>query len=38
MEFRVKQIKSYHIVGKLTNDRSLINDKVRSASISLSSK
>ena len=35
MEFRVKPVKSYHIVGKLTSDRSLINEKVRSASISM---
>ena len=35
MDFRVKQVKSYYIVGKLTNDRSLINEKIRSASISM---
>ena len=35
MDFRVKQVKSYHIVGKLTSDRSLINNKVRAASLSM---
>ena len=35
MEFRVKQMKSYHIVGKLVSDRSVINEKVRSASIDM---
>jgi hypothetical protein len=38
MEFRVKQIKSYHIIGNLVNDRKLINEKVRSASINFGVK
>lgn len=33
IDFRVKQLKSYHVVGKLTTDRSLINDKVKSFSL-----
>jgi len=29
---RVKQIESYHIIGKITKDRSVINDKLKSYS------
>ena len=32
MDIRVKPVKSYHVVGKLTTDRGLVNDKVRAAS------
>jgi len=28
-------MRSYHIVGKLVNDRSLINEKVKSVSITM---
>jgi len=31
-------MKSYHVVGKLTTDRSLINDKVKSFSTNNQSK
>jgi len=32
IENRIKQIDSYHIIGKITKDRSLINDKLKSYS------
>ena len=35
IEFRVKPMKSYHVVGKLITDRSKINERVDEFSLSL---
>ena len=35
MDFRVKQLKSYHLVGKLATDRNVINNKIRAESFSI---